>query len=176
MKNRPNLCPLCLFLLVAGCGGTVDHYSDNDGATDPTMDIIPEPVSDPTSDSIPDPTTDPIPDPTSDWAPDTTTDPGTGTGVVGDPCASDGDCGGIPSAEAFCLTSVGGYISFPGGYCSSYCTDDGPCGAGAVCVVMYSYGICMQPCTSDTECRTAEGYTCNAIPYVTDAPYCVPPF
>jgi hypothetical protein len=79
-------------------------------------------------------------------------------------------------------------IPFPGGYCSNTiensCQSDADCGAGGGCfrpltgvsadvlasldkvikvfsvTSFASKGLCLVPCTSDAQCRTAEGYKC----------------
>jgi hypothetical protein len=46
----------------------------------------------------------------------------------------------------------------PGGSCLSFC----PCPDGAVCVPTMRMGeICAKPCTSNADCRAAEGYVCD---------------
>jgi hypothetical protein len=171
MRNSSTI--LCIAFVLTACGGTLERYDED---TSLSVDAIPEPVADITADTggvdaIPDPSTEPHPDPVADIG----TDIGPATGTVGAPCSDDSACGGVPGPDALCMTSIGAWISFPGGYCTAYCTDDGPCGTAGRCVIMYSYGICMQPCTDPSQCRMGEGYTCYSIPYVTDDTYCVPP-
>jgi hypothetical protein len=80
-------------------------------------------------------------------------------------------------------------LPFTGGYCSSdiehSCTADSACGTGGACYIpfegvtketldslasanlpfdIYEFaklGICLKPCTDDTECRTEDGYKCQ---------------
>ncbi len=91
--------------------------------------------------------------------------------------------GGRPGAALF----RGFTIPFPGGYCSNTlensCTSDADCGTSAGCFRPFEgvssqvidnlnklvpfdvhafagVGLCLEPCTSDSQCRTGEGYTC----------------
>jgi hypothetical protein len=75
------------------------------------------------------------------------------------------DCG-----PGSCLTSADTVQSFPGGFCSLVDTcEPGPnqgCGAGHNCVKFASAtgpaAFCAPACVRDSDCRTADGYTCNA--------------
>ncbi len=159
-------------IVLAGCGGTLDSYAE-DATTELAVDAIPEPVSEPPFDAGPELFMDFIPDPSPDPGTDPGTDPGI-AGTLGSSCSLDVDCDGMPGPDVLCMDTIGGYFSFPGGYCTAYCTDDSPCGIAGSCIVMYSYGLCMKPCTSPADCRIAEGYTCAEIPYITSDTYCVP--
>ena len=104
---------------------------------------------------------------------------------VGGACKRDEDCAEPPSGK--CYTVIGGgpvpSITFPGGYCSAACGDDGGpgCGASGGCATVGSGGgmtsatlsMCTKPCTKPEECRTAEGYTCRIIFF--GFGYCAPP-
>ena len=163
-------------LAMAGCGGggssptdtaTEDMGSDMSDAADtpvePTPEVTPEVTPDPTEDPTTEPTTDP------------TTDTSTG-GVVGDPCYSSTDCSDVPGAGRLCMNTIGGVLSFPGGYCSAVCTSSADCGAGAACVDLYGIdNYCLKECSAPADCRTSEGYDCTTLPSVTGGPYCVPP-
>jgi hypothetical protein len=51
----------------------------------------------------------------------------------------------------------------PGGYCTSFCGVTGTACDGA-CVETGKAGeVCMKSCTKDSECRAAEGYTCDPV-------------
>ena len=41
-------------------------------------------------------------------------------GLTGDPCSSPTACSCVPSSARECLTTLSGYITFPGGYCSAH--------------------------------------------------------
>jgi hypothetical protein len=105
----------------------------------------------------------------------------TGGAAVGDPCTSAADCA-LPGAE--CFTESFGSVSWPGGFCSKSCGgEDAPeneCGEVAGCASIGSSGggmgisgmFCSPPCSSDAECRQAEGYRCQML---FGFGFCVPP-
>ena len=97
-------------------------------------------------------------------------------GLTGDPCSSPSQCNCVPSSSRECLTTISGYISFPGGYCSARCTTPTECGSGAHCAELYTgVNYCLKVCTSASQCRMAEGYTCTRIPMSSDTrTYCLP--
>ncbi len=108
------------------------------------------------------------------WDPPTDTPDATG-GIVGDACYSATQCTGVPGAGRTCLTTLMGYITFPGGYCSATCTSAADCGTGAQCVNLMDLGqYCLKQCTSAAQCRTSASYTCTAV---SGAPgmFCIPP-
>ncbi len=79
---------------------------------------------------------------------DTTTPP---TGAVGSSCASASDCEG---PDAVCL-------GFPGGYCTKACAPG--CPNGSTCYTLGSQGdFCIEDCAGPSDCRTGEGYVCDA--------------
>lgn len=105
-------------------------------------------------------------------------------GAVGAACASDADC--TEPAGGVCQTVVGGgrfSYEFPGGYCSAMCTagsGSSECGVGADCFSVgfggFGFAFCAKVCLSDSDCRTAEGYTCQAPPIGGGTTrYCLPP-
>ena len=167
MTTKPILA-LIVLAVGSGCGSAIKATGDagGDTADDPTAEI--------TVDAVPEPTTDPLPEPTTDIGIDTTPSPG----ATGDACVEDHECVGVPGEGRFCMNriEVGGgyYVDFPNGYCSAECTGAEECGPGADCVNFGYLGLCFKRCSSDGECRSAEGYVCYPIPYVTDIPYCVP--
>lgn len=70
-------------------------------------------------------------------------------GAVGSPCSESNDC-------------AGGYCGdLPGGYCALAC-DAAPCPAGSRCFEFDSGDYCLQSCDDDSDCRVAEGYTCDS--------------
>jgi hypothetical protein len=97
--------------------------------------------------------------------------------MVGDRCTGDGDCAGVPSPEATCMSDFMGYVELPGGYCSAPCTSGSDCGPLGDCVDFFGYGAyCLRACSTPGECRTAEGYSCSELPAGLGGPYCIPPF
>lgn len=81
----------------------------------------------------------------------------TTAGHVGGACKPDftnpqGTC----TAGLLCMPS-------PGGYCTSPCGATGaPCPAGSTCYPSVRAGeLCGRTCTSDADCRNAEGYICD---------------
>ena len=151
----------------------------SDSGYDPGMDPGTDPGYDPGTDPGYDPGTDPGYDPGTDpgYDPgvDPGTDPGTG-GVVGDACYSVTACMGVPGTGRTCLTSIYGYVTFPGGYCSAVCTSSSDCGTGGVCADFMGYGnYCLKSCTSPYDCRNSEGYSCNTLPSGSGGMYCLPP-
>jgi hypothetical protein len=170
-RTIPTLVPVLVLLLSAGCGSSIKSSGEADATDTPS-----EPGPDISIDLPP---TDAIPDPVTDTGtPDIGVDTAPGEGVVGDPCTDASNCMGVPTGGRTCLITVpmgGGYeLNFPGGYCSGDCMGPGDCGPGGDCVDFWGYGVCLKSCTSDGECRTAEGYVCYSIPYVTTETYCVP--
>lgn len=96
-------------------------------------------------------------------------------GYTGDSCHSSDECGCVPGAGRECLTNLSGYVTFPGGYCSAACTSDSECGEGARCVAITTgHQMCLKLCRSTSQCRMAEGYTCEPIPMSADTnTYCL---
>lgn len=105
-------------------------------------------------------------------------------GAVGAACAGDGDC--TEPAGGVCQSVVGGgrfSYEFPGGYCSAMCTagsGSSECGTGADCFAVgfggFGFAFCAKVCRADADCRTAEGYTCQAPPIGGGSTrYCLPP-
>jgi len=182
--------PVCFCLALAGgaCATSATPYDDThtNDATDPGTDLtdttdLPDAPVDSAYDSMGDTAADTGLDTAVDsgtdtgWDTGTDTSDGTGGGVVGDACYSSTQCSGVPGSGRTCLTSLMGYITFPGGYCSAVCTSAADCGAGAACVNLNDLGhYCLKQCTSATECRTTETYSCNSIPGAAGM-YCIPP-
>jgi hypothetical protein len=99
---------------------------------------------------------------------------GPAAGQVGAPCAEKPEC-----VTNYCMTTanmtpfVKG-ANVPGGYCSAiFCAVDGSDGActkemGGICFSLYPFlgdafgtkGICLAPCSSDSECRPEETGIC----------------
>ncbi len=109
---------------------------------------------------------------------DSSTQPG--NGITGDPCSDANQCGGITNGTPACITNLLSFITFPGGYCSSQsCTVGTACDSGnGVCIDPTGMGFaaaCLQTCTSGTECRESEGYSCTTLPVGSDTQtYCLP--
>lgn len=176
-------------LLVLGCGGgskTTEGDADTvvDTELDTTTDTGTDPADDPASDPVSDPSGDDavltdisVTDAAGDVAGDVLPD-GAVMGTVGDPCETDLQCMGVPGMET-CITVVpfgpGGYIEFPGGYCSADCVTDGDCGEGALCVsTMGGMSACFLTCEDGSDCREDEGYECRAR-HSDPQTFCMPP-
>ena len=187
--------PLLTLACMGGIGSTGDSSDDEsadvgdlseaqpDLAPDtPEPDLLPDLPPDippPDLDVTPEPDRENIPGP--DLLPDISdaadgSDGSCTVGLTGDPCAEPDQCNCIPSDSRECLTTIGGYLSFPGGYCSARCTSPTECGSGAHCAEVYpGTSYCLKVCTSAAQCRMAEGYTCARIPMSSDTrTYCLP--
>jgi len=186
----------CTLLFLPSCGGegTSPEEADSDTQTDVTEDDfggdsdliqpdIPDVTPDqdmheqadtspPDLDAISDPHFDTLPD-----VPDVSDDGACLVGLVGDPCSSASQCNCVPSSARECLTTIFGYLDFPGGYCSARCTTPAECGTGANCAEITSSTLyCLKLCSSASQCRMAEGYDCTTIPMSSDTrTYCLPP-
>jgi hypothetical protein len=88
--------------------------------------------------------------------------PDPSTANVGSPCSTTIDCGSDPRTA--CNTEAGD--GFPGGYCGMEpCDDVQVCPAGSTCVSQpHETPGCWKSCSSDSECRTSEGYVCQLFP------------
>jgi hypothetical protein len=87
--------------------------------------------------------------------------PGAMTGGVGAACSSDADCAPIGGTAATCLASLGKF-PLPGGYCTIECMDGSMCGPDGECLRLAG-SICVRRCSSDDDCRAAEGYRCDRV-------------
>lgn len=92
-------------------------------------------------------------------------------GFVGQACTESAMCGG-----GACIQSP----FLPGGYCGGDCLADEHCGIEGGCMrdrgaVTFGFpGMCMLPCSSDSECREAEGYRCLQVPFLAQpSTYCL---
>jgi hypothetical protein len=177
--------PALVCLLLAGCSRHDKWEDDSDSTTDTVTDTVDagtDPLGDPPVDTGWDPGPDsdaaeppvdvldsPV-DPTVDVPPDEVTG-----GVLGDPCSVAGDCMGVSSEHRDCLLAMS-ETTFTNGYCSNWCDSDMNCDTGGRCVNLYvTMHFCFKACSTPSECRTAEGYTCRVIPYSDDArTYCFP--
>lgn len=158
-------------ILCAGCA-KADPVQDLDtGVADTATDL-----ADTSGDGPVDAPVDTTPDSAPETIPDMTeTTPDATGGIVGDPCYTSTQCSGVPGSGRTCLTSLMGYITFPGGYCSAACTSSADCGTGAQCVNITDLGnYCLEQCTMATECRTAETYSCSGLSGVSGT-FCIPP-
>lgn len=101
-------------------------------------------------------------------------------GNFGGPCNGDEDCTGYPAAEPFCEDMAAGVVPLPCGFCSAHCDEPHTwCATDVLCVgVEGIYTGCLAVCTSDSQCRTSEGYVCREMPYITseypDHRFCLP--
>ncbi len=97
-------------------------------------------------------------------------EPWQGVGV-GEGCTSNTVCTGVHLDHRECN------VSFPGGYCTRQCNSEGydVCiGSGGRCLCMSSDCKCFKPCTTTSQCRTADGYHCAAPMGYTEQ-FCIPP-
>jgi hypothetical protein len=78
---------------------------------------------------------------------------------IGTPCTSTVDCGS--DSRSACQNEAGD--GYPGGYCGMEpCNDLDVCPAGATCVAIGGETpACFKSCTTDDDCRKAEGYVCQ---------------
>jgi hypothetical protein len=168
-----------LALLAASCGGNdgtpTDSSDEADVAEDDT-DVntdLPDdtPSEDVTAvDTEPDPDSDAI-DGVVDVPVDELDEDAPTGGIVGDPCASEEDCGGVPSTDTECLEAYGTILIFPNGYCTSSCSGSSEvCGLGASC---WESMYCLRLCDDDSDCRESEGYICDSI-LMSTITYCIP--
>jgi hypothetical protein len=140
---------------------------------------VPDLRPDPDATEPPPDTTDVRPDPdatdTAD-ATDAREDGACTVGLTGDACTSASSCACVPSSARECLTTLSGYITFNGGYCSARCSSPADCGTGANCAeVTTGTSYCLKVCSSASQCRMAEGYSCTTIPMSSDTrTYCLP--
>jgi hypothetical protein len=83
---------------------------------------------------------------------------------IGSSCTADEECAPVGTTAPVCLTSAG-TVELPGGYCSASCAlfTTTSCGRAASCVRVGDLrsGRCLDRCTTDADCRTAEGYQCR---------------
>ncbi len=100
-----------------------------------------------------------------------------GEGAIGDPCGAPGDCSPPTGLTAECLTDIGGFVQFPGGYCTAECTAEGPdpCEPDGVCVNLMMTSYCLKPCQDISDCREDDGYECDDPMGQAGTTVCVPP-
>jgi hypothetical protein len=171
-------CVLAFFCLsCAGETSTPDNNGTPDYTIDDTIvgdDTVPGDIPHPDSEIVPELIPDVVVD---DITPvDPPPEDGACVGNTGDACSTAAQCACIPSSAKQCLTTVGGYITFTGGYCSAQCTSTADCGTGANCAAITTgTNYCLKVCSSASQCRMAEGYSCTTIPGSTDTrTYCLP--
>lgn len=91
------------------------------------------------------------------------------TPKVGDSCVTDAEC----DRNQICDSTM------PGGYCLQFDCDLNTCPEEAVCVAFVEGGeilinACMARCSSDSDCRTRDDYTCRddmgSVPFCGIAP------
>lgn len=76
---------------------------------------------------------------------------GTTDSVIGDPCATNGDC------LERCLTDPG---DFPGGFCTVSCASDADCPADTTCADKAG-GVCLFSCPAFDCAFLGAGYRCD---------------
>jgi hypothetical protein len=98
-------------------------------------------------------------------------------GAVGAPCTVDTECEAAQkSRTCFDETYFAPALTLPGGYCAELCDLSGICEIGAACIAIptpvgFPVPVCMRTCRSDTDCRVAEGYSCNQ-PFTSTSSVC----
>lgn len=82
------------------------------------------------------------------------TESGPGGGGVGAACGADSDC----DSGLGCVTGM------PGGYCTTTCESHADCPGDALCweLVGVSELVCLDSCSQNSDCRTGDGYVCDA--------------
>jgi serine protease len=85
--------------------------------------------------------------------------PGTGSNGLGDACTDSTQCGGGLYCE----------LSLQHGYCTTACASDNDCNNAGICETLQeqppatgTFQICLKSCTQASDCRTSDGYTCDA--------------
>ena len=78
------------------------------------------------------------------------------------------------SRTCFTETYFAPLLTLPGGYCANLCELSGACEPGSVCITIPTFPpvpVCMRSCRGDTDCRVAEGYSCNQ-PFTSTSSVC----
>jgi hypothetical protein len=97
-------------------------------------------------------------------------------GKVGAPCTADMECM-ANGASRTCLSEyvLQPALILPGGYCTTLCDVGLMCEAGSACITIpLGFSVvfaCMRECRSNSDCRQAEGYTCNQ-PFTSNTSVC----
>lgn len=79
--------------------------------------------------------------------------------LAGEPCTTTPECPQAPDPQykPTCLR----FARFANGYCVQPCTRGSGCPSpGMSCRLLPSSTACFKDCTTDADCRTAEGYRC----------------
>jgi hypothetical protein len=168
-------------IAACGGGGTSEDATQDEPTPEVTHDPDAEAEGTPQEEAVEVPPEVPIevvdvPPEMVDVRPEVPTDVPPANGVVGDPCVTAAQCGGVPATDKQCLTSLF-VVTFEGGYCSAVCTTDADCDASiAKCVNAYVASYCLQTCDSAADCRTDENYGCAELPMGMDpgTTYCIP--
>lgn len=166
---------LCVaLLLVAGAAGCYSSLSTKDTAAEEVaIEVLPETLDEEAAADDDGGAADAdAAEPAQDLPPDGVVT----SGATGDPCAAPTDCTAIPASSKICLTNIGSWFTFPGGYCSASCTAPAECGENGNCIsIPYLGSFCVRLCSDDADCRVSEGYGCSEIPYMSDGnTYCLP--
>ncbi len=137
-------------LSVAGCGSSTTTPPAVDAGTEAAVDVAP----------------------VVDVVTPVDTGPPAPTGI-GLACESEG--APFPPMQGTCRTGqlcLSRALGFAGGYCTRICSGGGNCGADAVCGRLQGFPVCFQRCTSNADCRTAQGYVCGTAEGVTGTRVC----
>lgn len=95
-----------------------------------------------------------------------------GPGSIGSACTNRDSCEGEGTPDCVTTFSVGVSVTFPRGYCTESCTSAAQCPTGSSCFALAQ--SCLKTCTSDSECRMADGYSCAAPPLSGTQKFCLP--
>ena len=85
-------------------------------------------------------------------------------GRIGDPCTADSGCMGGTTPKCWKTNVLDNPMAppTPNGYCTSACSADTDCGAGARCVSIGAAKYCLAACNNATTCRKP-GYACSFV-------------
>jgi hypothetical protein len=99
-----------------------------------------------------------------------------GSGQIGAPCRTDGQCtlGKAPKCWTNNILGDPGNLPTAGGYCTSTCTSDTDCGGYGHCLSVQAGApkYCLRTCYLPNTCRPNEGYAC--FPFDKYSGYCYP--
>ncbi len=89
-----------------------------------------------------------------------------GSNAIGQPCTVNTQCtASVGINNPVCLDELD--EGYPNGYCSHFCdpSSSTDCGANGLCVPNGPDGenVCFQTCTTNTQCRVADGYSCQNV-------------
>jgi hypothetical protein len=91
-----------------------------------------------------------------------------GSNAIGQPCTMHNQCSSsVGTNNPFCFDQA--HEGYTNGYCSHFCDPAkvGDCGPNGICVNNgpNAENVCMQTCSTNAQCRTADGYSCLNLGY-----------